>query len=334
MSGAPDAGQLARRGLFAAFVALVVLALVVFAASQLAVSEAAVATLRQRADPVGVLLGVSGMTVGMVFLALRWRTLLPRPAEVAVLPLTGILMIGSLANYALPGPVGEFVAAGLAARRFGVAAEVAFAASVYARLLGLFSAGVVASAIYAFGGVVPAPGMAQWVAAAMVGLATVAVALGALSLRPALLEQVASWSIAGPARAPLRRLASALSSQVRLPAARWALALGWALVGHLCVIVGIFVAASALGASPSALGLVFTYAASTAGAIALFAFPGSQVGWDAMFAGLLVSVGNLELSEALATALIVRVQQIFIVCMGAVVAIVEAARPRGDERAG
>jgi len=163
-----------------------------------------------------------------------------------------------------------------------------------------------------------------------------ALALGALSARPEVLRE-ASRATFGRVRlfarlhASVERLADALASIGRLGPARYALGAFWALCGHAAVIGGIAIAASGLGASPDPAGLAFTYAVATAGAVVLFAFPGSQVGWDAMFVSLLVGTAGLALPDAVAVTLLVRVQQLFTVLLGGV-ALLRAAT-RTDESA-
>lgn len=64
-------------------------------------------------------------------------------------------------------------------------------------------------------------------------------------------------------------------------------------------------------------GLLFTYATTTAAVIVMFALPGSQVGWDAIFLALLTTTAGLALPDALAIAIVVRVQQLAIMAAGA-----------------
>ena len=91
----------------------------------------------------------------------------------------------------------------------------------------------------------------------------------------------------------------------------------WSVLAHGTVYLGIAIAAWALGSSPSMSGLLFTYATTTAAVIVMFALPGSQVGWDAIFLTLLTTTAGLGLPDALAVAIVVRVQQLVIMCIGA-----------------
>ena len=94
--------------------------------------------------------------------------------------------------------------------------------------------------------------------------------------------------------------------------------IAWSCVAHSCVLVGIAIAAWSLGAEPSLAGLLFTYATTTAAVIVMFALPGSQVGWDAIFLTLLTTTAGLQMADALAVAIVVRVQQLCIMVAGAV----------------
>jgi hypothetical protein len=64
--------------------------------------------------------------------------------------------------------------------------------------------------------------------------------------------------------------------------------------------------------------MIFTYAATTAGVILMFALPGSQVGWDALFLGLLITTAGLSMPDALLITVVVRVQQLSVMVAGAV----------------
>jgi uncharacterized membrane protein YbhN (UPF0104 family) len=98
-------------------------------------------------------------------------------------------------------------------------------------------------------------------------------------------------------------------------------AAGWSILGHLTVTSGIAVAVFGLDATVNWLGLIFTYATTTAEAVVLFAFPGSQLGWDALFATLLTTAAGLPKADAVAVSVLVRVQQLFYMVVGGVVVL-------------
>ncbi len=330
----------ARQALKSVGLSVLAMGLGIWAVAQSDVGAAALAGLLEDARPAPLVGAIGCMSSGMLFLALRWRALMPAQVRegVRVLPLAGILFVGTLLNYALPGPAGEFVAAAIAGRRFGMTAEVALAASMHGRFIGLAMAGVVAGALY-LGAAMPVPeDLRPWVGLATLGVTALSLSLAWVSARPGLLRRIAE-ATTGRVRwlarvhAPVARLADALGAGGTLGVGAWARAAGWALTGHALVILGTGLAAMAFGGAPDPAGLAFTYAMATAGAIVLFAFPGSQVGWDASFTSLLVTTAGLTLPQALATAMVVRVQQLVVVGVGALALLRGAlpASPRAED---
>lgn len=314
---------------------LALLGLVVFAAASSDLTEHAVLAIWRRSDARALAVAFAMMTTGLCFLALRWRAMMTERAGVTVLPLTGLLVIGTLLNYALPGPVGEFAAAALAGRRFGIRPEMAFAAGIHARFIGLAMAGACSAILFATTDMPVPDGFRRWIGLATVAIAGGAVALGVLSAYPAVLRACSARTVGRihalrGLHASVERLASSLQAVGALGPRRYAWGALWALCGHSAVVGGIAVAAVGLGAFPDPAGLAFTYAVSTAGAVVLFAFPGSQLGWDAMFASLLVATAGLSLPDALAITLLVRVQQLFTVLLGGAV-LLRAASERTDD---
>lgn len=261
------------------------------------------------------------MTAGMGALALRWRTFFPAGTHAGVVPLTSILFVGLLLSYALPGPVGEVAGAALAHRRFGVRTEAALAAGITARFVGLAMAGLVALIFVESGAVALPPTAGPWIRAATVLLGLGTVALAALAAWPGALRRVSTATVGrlpwfATLHASILRFADALGALGRAGPLTYARGAAWALIGHACVVAGIWVAGAGMGATPDIAGLVFTYAASTAGAIALFVIPGGQLGWDTSFASLLVATAGLDVPSALALTLLVRVQQLSLVILG------------------
>lgn len=278
------------------------------------------------ADPVALVAGWACMTTGMVALAARWRAFFPPDSGARLGPLTAILFVGMLLNYSLPGPVGEFVGAAMAARRFKLPTEVALAAGVAARLVGLALAGIGALVAVESGAVTLPEAARPWLRTAAMVLALGACGLAALGAFPHRLRQVGDLTVGRvpglrTLHAAVVRFAEALGALGRVGPGPYLRAAGWALVGHGLVMGGIAVLAYGLGAPVQLGGLGFTYAASTAGAVALFAFPGGQVGWDAMFVSLLTTTAGIDLAPALAVTLGVRLQQLTLVAGGALVLV-------------
>lgn len=318
----PSSPSLVRRGLLTAGMILLSILVVVLVLDQTDIGAAEVADLWARASPAYLSAALVVMTGGMVFLAFRWRSLMTEPEKVQVLPTTVILVIGTMLNFVVPGPVGEFAAAAMAGRRFGIAPEMAFAASVHARFLGLTVAGVLAALAFLLGDVPVPPEIHTMALVASVAMGVGGLGLLGLSMYPEVLSRISELTLA---RLPLlrrlhpmvMRLASALASIGRLGPARYLKAGLWAMTGHICVISGIGLAAVGLGASPNVGGLVFTYAMATAGAVALIAFPGGQIAWDALFCSLLVGSAGVTLPDAVGVTLVARVQQTLLIALGA-----------------
>ena len=82
--------------------------------------------------------------------------------------------------------------------------------------------------------------------------------------------------------------------------------------------LGIFVAIKAFDGNCDLVGLLFTYCITTAAAVLLFALPGSYVGWDALFFGLLVGAAQVGIETAAAVALTVRAQQLSYMLLGGI----------------
>lgn len=312
--------------------ALAAIALTVAAAASADVTAGAVREVWARSNPLAFAASFTVMTLGLVFLAARWRAMMPVRDHVGLLPLTALFTIGTLLNYALPGPVGEFASAALAGRRFRMPAETAFAAAAHARFIGLGVAGLLSGSLLLVTDLPVPPDLDRWVGVAVAAISGAAIGLAALSARPELLRAIGRATVGrfralARLQASIERFADALGTVGRLGPLRYLVGAGWALCGHATIIGGIYIAANGLGAAPDFTGLAFTYAVATAGAVVLFAFPGSQVGWDAMFATLLVHTAGLALPDALAVTLLVRSQQLFTVLLGGVALLQVAAGP-------
>lgn len=270
------------------------------------------------------------MTGGMWFMALRWRALMPGARGASAAALTAIECAGLLLNYALPGPVGELAMAWMVHRRYGVTVPGALAAGVCSRVIGLSMAGILALLAWSLGDM-PVPEDYQ----GLIGGAAISIALGALVLAafaasPELLRWTTARSVGRLAGRPGRigtwttrisagidAVAAALQSLRALGARAWAEAALWALCGHLSVAGGIAIAAGAMGVEAPFGGVLFTYSAATAGVVMVFALPGGQVGWDAMFCSFFLVTTGTSLVDALAVTLVVRLQQLLLLLGGA-----------------
>lgn len=330
-----DPSDAARRGVRSGLLTLGAVALAMWVAHASGIDAGAVERLAATARP-GRLLGAWALLMsGTVLMAFRWRALMPVRDHVRIVPLTTFLVSGTLLNHALPGPVGEFFAAAMAGRRYGMSTETALAANAYGRLVGLAMAGTVAGALFLVADMPVPAGVHAWVGAVTACILVAAVGVAVLATRPSLLRRLAGATsgrirVLAPLHGRVLGLVDSLSTVGRLPRGRWMEACAWSLLGHASAITGTGLAADALGAAPDVAGLAFTYTVTTAGAVLLFAFPGTQVGWEAMLVTLLVATAGLPLPVALGVAVVVRVQQIATVLLGAFA--LPQTTQRADER--
>ena len=63
-------------------------------------------------------------------------------------------------------------------------------------------------------------------------------------------------------------------------------------------------------------GVMFTNAFVIVGALALFLFPGSQLGWDAMYLTVFAGSTGVGLADAAAITVLTRAQQSLLVVLG------------------
>ncbi len=332
-----------RRGLASAAAALGLVGLVLLAVSRTETGAAATDDLLNRLDPPALLAAGALMSLAFVAMALRWRALMPPGHRPPVTGLTAIICAGLLLNYAVPGPFGEFAAAWFAARRYGVPMAASLASGVTARVVGLATAALLAAGIRACFELPVPPGYDAVVGAAAGVSGAGGLALAAMASRPGWWKGAArTLADIAPASGPLRALADkgqgavasladALAEVLHRGGGAWGRATLWAMAGHASVTAGIVVAVVGLGRAPALAGLAFTYATTTAGAVALFALPGSQLGWDTMFGALLVGTAGLPIPDAVVVAMVVRLQQVsFMVVGGVAVAWLLRAPAAGD----
>ncbi|HCH66190.1 MAG: hypothetical protein CL927_03795 [Deltaproteobacteria bacterium] len=311
---------------FAAALALAVLAV---ARSEFGAQHAL--DILKRAQLGYILAATAIMSFAFVFMSLRWRALLPPDRRPPVLGLTAVILAGLLLNYALPGPMGELGAAWFASRRYKVGLAEALTSGVTARLIGLGTAALLGALFWIIAPLQLPPGTAE-----AVGLAAAAIGLGglallALTLRPdlwillsrRLAERFDSKRAAGRIVHRIRdaviSLATAAHDVLHDGRKKLLVAAAWSTAGHLTVTLGIAVAILGFECSVEWFGLVFTYTTTTAGAVVLFAFPGSQLGWDAMFATLLSTAAQVPQADAIAISILVRLQQLGYTLLGAIV---------------
>jgi hypothetical protein len=283
-----------------------------------------------RAKPLELIAGILMMSAGMVFIGLRWRSLIPDGEHIPTAGISGIVCAGLLLNQALPGPVGELAAAMMVKARYGVKTTLALAANIHARFIGLAVVGFLAATVWTMSSL-PVPPEHQ----NKLEIATQIITLGAIlltivSVFPKIIQVIsrATFGALGARKSRfsilLKRLdeafqniAAGLQVVGTLGYKAYAKASLFALIAHLCVAGGILIGAHALGLTPYPPGILFTYCAATAAVVALIAFPGSQVGWDALLLAFLITTSGLTGIEGFALVVLIRVQQLFLLFVGA-----------------
>lgn len=317
-----------RSGLVSAGLAVGAVLLVVLGLARTEVGSEAVHDVLERMNGPALLAAAALMSLAFVAMALRWRALMPAGHRPPTSGLTAIILAGLLLNYAVPGPFGELGAAWFAHKRYGVPLGGSLASGITARLVGLTTAALLAGGIW-LAVDLPVPDGYEAVIGAAAGVSGIGgLALAAMASRPnwwkALARAIAARvpsigplpRIAERVRAAVSGLADSLAEVLLRGAGAWARAVLWSMAGHAAVTSGIVVAVLGLGGTPDLPGLAFTYATTTSGAVALFALPGSQLGWDALFGALLVGSAGLTLPDAVAVALLVRLQQVAFMVVG------------------
>ncbi len=286
----------------------------------------------------GVLLGIAVTTLAMPAAAARWKVLLPRRGKPGVPMLTAIQCVGVLFNYALPGPAGELVAAVMVQRRYGYRLAEVLVASAVARLMGL-GVGAAMAAIFFLAFPLPLP--EGWIRPVAVGVSCML--LGALAI---------SWAAARPehfrglVHALLRRpsqgdgrladlirkgqgavdsVLDALAATRRRGIGPLLQAIAWTALGHTISPTGVAIAAWSMGIDVSWAGVVFTNTFTMVGVVALFLFPASYLGWDALYCAVLSASSAVPLAQAAAVTAVARLQQSAVVLAG-VLSLVLVAR--------
>lgn len=331
-------GPALRRAVGLALALLLVIALGVLAVSRTDLGADRVEELWARTSVAPLLLALVIMSAGLCFMGLRWKALVPGGERLPVLGMTGAVASGMLLNYALPGPVGELAAPMLIQRRYGFPAETTLAAGIHARFVGLASAGAFAGVAWALGDMPVPQDYLLLIRGAAVAIVLGAVGLGLLSGRPGLLRWLSQATVGrmtgpgffGRASAKVHdavvRVADSLGRVGRIGPRRYATAVLWSVCGHTAVATGIWVGALGMGMDPSPFGVVFTYCAATAAVVALFLVPGGQLGWDALFCAFFTVTTGVDLPDAVAVTVLVRVQQILLLLVGALSLTVMTAR--------
>jgi hypothetical protein len=319
----PDPQRALKAGLLSGVLGLIIIVLVTVAVGRSHISIDTLSGIASRTQILPMLLSLLLMSVAFLFLGLRWQALFPPPHRPPGAGLAAILCAGLLLNSALPGPVGEFGAAWFAHKRYRAPLGMTLAAGLGARIIGMIMAASAALLCWMSADLPIPEGYETTIQATTVLIALLGLGLAAAVVMPEIIARIAAMTMGRFAKlsklhALVNEVTDALLALRGSGPGAFLRCLGWSAIAHSCVLFGIVLAAWSLGAEPSVPGLLFTYATTTAAVIVMFALPGSQVGWDAIFLTLLTTTAGLSMSDALAVAIVVRVQQLCIMGAGAV----------------
>ena len=259
-----------------------------------------------------LLLGWGFMVGTMWVLGFRWRVLL-KDTTASRTFFGASLSAGLLINYALPGPMGEIMGGWLLKREDNTPIVTGLTASTLARLIGLFTA--------AIGSVI----LWWWVDVdlpiAKVALQTLILGIGCGGILLVILclqaNNIAKRVQDKETYHPLKLISGSLLQIRQLSIEQLATAFIFSAIGHGTAFVGVWLSLMAIGGSPSPTDIAFVYLVGTCCGTVAFLFPGSQLTWDAIFIGLLISASGYDTGSATIATGFLRIEQIAMMIFGA-----------------
>ena len=267
------------------------------------------------------------LSMGLPTVAMRWKSLLAPEERERSNPffMTALLMIGHLLNTAIPGPAGEAISGWMLHKKYDVDFGNSLSALLVSRILGLVSAFLIACTMFAFAPFIVDPEYVDKLVYVSILLGILGLSASSITLFPAypkrLLNQIRTFG--GFQYTSIQRLfdfADRLLDSFIETAKRglsaYLRAFSWCIAGHSMVALGIFYTVEALGYSVSWTAIFFTYSSSIIFSLVMFMFPGSTVGFDILFSGILHVTGNLPLEVAVLVASVVRFHQSLIAVIG------------------
>ena len=281
------------------------------------------------------LLAIFLISLAVPCVSLRWRALFAPQDKKRLSPffMTGVLCVAFVFNFVLPGPVGEGISAWILHKKDDVSFGDALAGLGLSRVIGLATACLIAGLVYILA---PFAIPDKWVLALEVAtglLSMAAISLLAVVIFPQVPKKVLKimqgWLIfQWEWQQRLFGLADTFLDALLNTASRgwkaYAESSFWAMFGHCMVALGIYCGVIAMGKDAEWSAVLFTYAGSIAGSIAMFLLPGSSIGWDILFAETLSITANLELPVAIAVTAIVRLQQVLVALFGVLMVLLVA----------
>lgn len=254
------------------------------------------------------------MCFAIFLLGYRWKVLLPQNQGVSG-GFLGINLGGALLlNYSVPGPFGEFVAAWMLEKCHGIPITIGLTTGAVARLLGLLTAALGTLIFWSIVDLSFAESqLILWTLVLGIGLGTgLLLALFLLPQKMLTLISAKDNKLTSLLRSFLESIISCIENGLA-PLIQAAI---WSIIGHSVAFLGIWFSLQAIIPTESVIGVLFTYLAGTCcGAIA-FLIPGSQLAWDAIFAGLLTSTTSYSIEEAVLLTGVLRIEQLGMMIVG------------------
>ena len=310
-------GPAARRALWGIGIYIAIIGLIFYASTKVVLTKQESQSLLRAIDWSWVVFGWLFMCSALWALGYRWRALLPSANDASGSFLGASLCSGLLLNYAIPGPFGEVAAAWLVHKRYQIPMSESLTGGMVARLLGLATAALAVVVIWLLCDVQIDPGLWFFFQVSVAGVFGGFCFLLVLMMFPA---KILDWLSNRAKNKIIDGILAVLNSLVQLNSGgRWLQATWWSVVGHLLAYFGIVFALWGVVGEVSLVGVGFTYAVGTCLGAVAFLFPGSQVTWDAMFAGLLIFTVGLTPVAAGVSTLVLRIAQLCMMSVGAIV---------------
>ena len=195
------------------------------------------------------------------------------------------------------------------------------AAGAVARLIGLMVAALGTTLIWMLGDFEVSPSVQLSLQLGVCSVFLGGVFLAFLLLRPswwrAWLARLPEEGILGKIVAVLLRFIDAMIETAQLGKMAYVKALIWSAVGHSAALLGIVLSLYGMFQDYEIWGTAFTYLSTTSAGALAFLIPGSQLPWDAFFAGTLFSTTSLNLVESTSAAALLRIEQMGMMLLGA-----------------
>ena len=313
-----------KKGFWIVLLSILVICCAIFALGQLQILSIDINAIVKQMSWGPFLLSWIAMSCAFFFMGIRWSALLSCVPSPPKLELTALICAGLLLNYAAPGPVGELGAAWFAHRRYKISFGEALAAGVTARLIGLITACFLGAISWIFFSLPVEDKYLPMLKISVIASGFGGLALSWLAFFPVQFQSFVTTSTASSnriwnkVRKMLEDIAHSVDQVSSLGPKAFLSCVLWSTCAHGSVILGIIFTAEALGSSYLLEGIIFTYALTTAAAVLLFALPGSYLGWDALFFGLLIGTAGVSTSNALTIAAIIRLQQFVFMLFGGI----------------